>query len=90
LHHQEFDLIIVAQVMPGKSGTEFNEFLSSREKFNRMKIILIPSYLQQDDVLSAIEKGVRNIIIKTFNHQQTASQVAELFNLSPDDVDNLG
>lgn len=86
--NQEFDLIIVDHVMPGKLGTEFISHLRSSVKFNRMKIILISGYLQQEDVLGAIEMGVKHIIVKPFTRQQIVSQVAELLNISPDDGDN--
>ena len=39
--NQEFDLLIIDHVMPGKLGIEFIHHLKTSVKFNRMKIILI-------------------------------------------------
>lgn len=85
--NQEFDLIIVDHVMPGKLGIDFIQHLRSSVKFNRMKIILISGYLQQGDVLSAIEMGVKHIVVKPFTRQQIVGHVAELLNISPDEID---
>lgn len=82
--NQEFDLLIIDHVMPGKLGIEFIQHLRTSVKFNRMKIILISGYLQQEDVLSAIQLGVKNIIVKPFTRQQIVSQVAELLKINPD------
>ena len=82
--NQEFDLLIIDHVMPGKLGIEFIQHLRTSVKFNRMKIILISGYLQQEDVLSAIQLGVKNIIVKPFTRQQIVSHVAELLKINPD------
>ncbi len=82
--NQEFDLLIIDHVMPGKLGIEFIQHIRTSVKFNKMKIILISGYLQQEDVLSAIQLGVKNIIVKPFTRQQIVSQVSELLKINPD------
>ena len=82
--NQEFDLLIIDHVMPGKLGIEFIQHLRTSVKFNKMKIILISGYLQQEDVLSAIQLGVKNIIVKPFTRQQIVAQVADLLKIAPD------
>ena len=52
-----------------------------------MKIILISGYLHQGDVLSAIEMGVKHIVVKPFTRQQIVGHVAELLNISPYEID---
>ncbi len=81
--NQEFDLLIIDHVMPGKSGIEFVEQLKSSIKFNRLKFILISGYLQQEDVLKAIHLGVKNVVVKPFTRQQLVSQVGEVLKISP-------
>lgn len=82
--NQEFDLLIIDHVMPGKMGIEFIQHLRSSVKYNKLKIILISGYLQQEDVLNAIQLGVKNIIVKPFTRQQIVSQVGEVLKLTPD------
>ncbi|HLW56688.1 MAG TPA: response regulator [Bacteriovoracaceae bacterium] len=80
--NQEFDLMIIDHVMPGKPGLEYIEMLRSSLKFQKTKIILISGYLEQEDVLKAINLGVKNIIVKPFNRQQIISQVEEVLQIT--------
>lgn len=84
LLNQEFDLLIIDHVLPGKLGVEFIEQLKNSVKFNRMKIILISGYLQQEDVLTAIQYGVKNIVVKPFTRQQLVSQVSDVLKIPVD------
>lgn len=79
--NQEFDLLIIDHVMPGKMGVEFIQSIKTSVKFNRMKIILISGYLQQEDVHTAIQLGVKNIIVKPFTKQQMVGEVANLLKI---------
>jgi CheY-like chemotaxis protein len=83
--NQEFDLMIVDHVMPGKVGIEFIEQIRNSIKFNRVKIILISGYLQQEDVLQAIKFGVKHIVVKPFSRQQLVNQVADILDISIED-----
>lgn len=79
--NQEFDLLIVDHILPGKLGIEFIEHLRSSMKFNRLKIILISGYLEQEDVLTAIQLGIKNIVVKPFNRAQLLAQVKEVLKI---------
>ncbi len=85
--NQEFDLIIMDHVMPGKAGIEFIEQLRSSVKFNKMKIILISGYLQQEDVLTAIKYGIKHIIVKPFTRQQIVSHVADILKINMEELE---
>lgn len=80
--NQEFDLLIIDHVMPGKSGVDFIDHLKSSVKFNRLKVILISGYLQQEDVLHAIELGVKHIVVKPFTRQQLLAQVNDILKIN--------
>lgn len=83
--NQEFDLIIVDHVMPGKAGIEFIEQLRNTVKFSKIKVVLISGYLQQEDVLTAIQLGVKHIIVKPFTRQQLVSHVADVLKIDLED-----
>ncbi len=83
--NQDFDLLIIDHVMPGKAGIEFIEQLRNSVKFNKLKIILISGYLQQEDVLQAIQFGVKHIVVKPFTRQQLVNQVADILKLSQEE-----
>lgn len=82
--NQEFDLVIMDHVMPGKPGIEFIEQLRNSVKYNKLKIILISGYLQQEDVLTAIQLNIKNIVVKPFTRQHLVQQVSEILKINPD------
>lgn len=81
LINQEFDLLITDHVLPGKLGIDFVKNLRQSVKFNRLKVILISGYLQQEDVLKAIGVGVRNVLVKPFTRQQLIQQVNDVLGI---------
>jgi two-component system response regulator ResD len=82
--NQEFDLLIIDHVIPGKMGIDYIKQLRTSVKFNRTKIMLISGYLQQEDVLHAIELDVKNIVVKPFTRQQIINEVSEILKITPD------
>ncbi len=82
--NQDFDLIIIDHVMPGKAGIEFVEQLRNSVKYSKLKVILISGYLQQEDVLTAIKFGIKHIVVKPFTRQQLVNQVADILKISLD------
>lgn len=81
LINQEFDLLITDHVLPGKLGIDFIKNLRQSVKFNRLRVILISGYLQQEDVLRAIGVGVRNVLVKPFTRQQLIQQVNDVLRI---------
>lgn len=81
--NQDFDLVIVDHVMPGKPGIEFIEQLRNSVKFGKVKVLLISGYLQEEDVLQAIKLGVKNIVVKPFTRQQLVQQIGDILKISP-------
>lgn len=82
--NQEFDLVIMDHVMPGKPGIEFIEQLRNSVKYNKLKIILISGYLQQEDVLTAIQLNIKHIVVKPFTRQHLIQQVSDILKISPE------
>lgn len=83
--NQDFDLVITDHVMPGKAGLEFIEQLRNSVKYNKIKVILISGYLQQEDVQQAIKLGIKNVIVKPFTRQHLVGQVAEIMKINLED-----
>lgn len=83
--NQEFDLIVIDHVMPGKAGIEFIEQLRHSVKYNKLKVILISGYLQQEDVLTAIQLGIKHIIVKPFTRQHLINQVSDILKINLED-----
>lgn len=83
--NQEFDLIVIDHVMPGKAGIEFIEQLRHSVKYNKLKVVLISGYLQQEDVLTAIQLGIKHIIVKPFTRQHLINQVSDILKINLED-----
>jgi two-component system, chemotaxis family, chemotaxis protein CheY len=81
LQNQEFDLLIVDMILTGKSGLDLIKQLRSNPKYNRLKIVLISGYLQQENVIQAVQFGVRQILVKPFTKQQIISHVEEALSI---------
>lgn len=64
--NQDFDIFLIDNVMPGKTGIEFALHLKRSIKYSRTPILLMSGALVQDDVIRAMEGGIKDIIVKPF------------------------
>lgn len=64
--NQDFDIFIIDNVMPVKNGIDFAIHLRKSIKYAKTPIILMSGALQQDDVIKAMDAGLRDIIVKPF------------------------
>lgn len=81
MQNQYFDLVIVDFAMPNKSGIEFIINIKQILKFNHIRFLLISGCLQKTDVLSAMNFGVKNILVKPFTRSQLVEKVFKLLNI---------
>ncbi len=79
--NQNFDLLILDHMLPGKHGIEFAETLKKSVKFHSLKILLISGFLQQEDVLHSVDLGIKHILVKPFTRQQLAEKVSLMLEL---------
>ncbi len=75
LSNQEFDLVLIDNVMPGKLGIDFAVTLKRSIKYGKLPIVLMSGALQQDDVLKAIDAGIRDILVKPFSLKQLNEKI---------------
>ena len=52
--------------MPNMSGTEFTKVLRSREDGRHVPILMVTARSVKEDILTAMEAGVNNYIVKPF------------------------
>ncbi|MFW5871732.1 MAG: response regulator [bacterium] len=81
MSNQSFDIIIVDQVMPGKSGLELAEHVKKIPKYHNVKILLISGCLQKEDVIKALNLGIKHVLVKPFTHQQLFEKMENLLGL---------
>lgn len=77
MSNQVFDVILIDNVMPGRSGIDYALSLKKSIKYSRGPIIILMSgALQQEDVLKAMEGGLKNILVKPFSLKQLNDKIA--------------
>jgi len=81
MQNQDFDLVIVDQVMPTKDGLSFIEQSMRTLKFKNIKYILISGYLKEEDVHRALQLGVQNVLVKPFTKQQLLEKIAGIYKI---------
>jgi DNA-binding response OmpR family regulator len=77
LSNQEFDIILIDNVMPGKLGIDFAVSLKKTLKYSRTPMILMSGALQQEDVVKAIDAGLKDILVKPFSLKQLNDKIAQ-------------
>ena len=85
LSNQEFDLVVIDNIMPRKLGVDYALFLKRSFKYSKLSIVLMSGALKQDDVLKAVEVGIKDVLVKPFTLKQFGEKIAPYvrkFNLS--------
>lgn len=76
LSNQSFDLIIIDNILPIKLGIDYALFLRRSIKYAQLPIILMSGALQQEDVLKAVEGGIKDVLVKPFTLKQLSEKIA--------------
>lgn len=76
LSNQEFDLLVIDNIMPRKMGIDYALFLRRSIKYSKLSIILMSGALQQEDVLRAVEGGIKDVLVKPFTLKQFGEKIA--------------
>lgn len=85
LSNQDFDLMLIDNILPNKMGIDYALFLRRSIKYSQLPIILMSGALQQEDVLKAVEGGIRDVLVKPFTLKQLADKLVPFiakFNLN--------
>lgn len=76
LSNQDFDLVVIDNIMPRKLGIDYAILLRRSIKYSKMSIVLMSGALQQEDVLKAVEGGVKDVLVKPFTLKQFGEKIA--------------
>lgn len=77
LNHEKYDLLILDNRMPGKSGLEILEAVNGTKA--SQKVILMTAYATVNDAVSSMKLGAVDYIQKPFDNDQLISMVNRLF-----------
>lgn len=76
LKQQDFDLVVVDWYMPGKSGLEILRQL--RGQGSEVPVIMVTAEAMRDQVLTAIQAGATDYLIKPFEAATLRTKVAKV------------
>ncbi|PIP94900.1 MAG: hypothetical protein COW00_14355 [Bdellovibrio sp. CG12_big_fil_rev_8_21_14_0_65_39_13] len=78
LENQEFHVLILDQNLPGKSGVEFVRQLRKMLKHSSIRVVLMSAILSKEDVQSALQVGIDDILVKPFTFAQMMAKIRPL------------
>jgi len=64
--------------MPNMSGTEFTKVLRSRDDGRHVPVLMVTARSVKEDILTAMEAGVNNYIVKPFTPQVLKEKIDAL------------
>jgi len=64
--------------MPNMSGTEFTKVLRSRDDGRHVPVLMVTARSVKEDILTAMEAGVNNYIVKPFTPQVLKKKIDAL------------
>ena len=76
LSNQEFDLVVIDNIMPRKMGIDYALFLKRSFKYSKLSIMLMSGSFQQQDILRAIEGGIKDVLVKPFTLKQFGQKLS--------------
>lgn len=71
-------LVITDWNMPNMTGTEFTKVLRSREDGRTVPVLMVTARSVKEDILTAMEAGVNNYIVKPFTPQVLKEKIDAL------------
>lgn len=76
LSNQEFDVMVIDNIMPRKMGIDYAILIKRSLKYQKMGIIVMSGALAQEDVLKAVEGGIKEVLVKPFSLKQFAEKIS--------------
>ncbi len=73
------ELIVLDQMMPGKSGKEVVKELRKDEKFFKIPIVMVTGLNSEDDKVAALEIGADDYVTKPFSIKELVARIHALY-----------
>lgn len=78
LRANEPDLLLLDQILPGKTGVEAVREVRSSEKFAKLPIIMVTGLSGEDDKVTALDLGADDYVTKPFYPKELAARIKAL------------
>lgn len=80
LENQDFDLLIIDKVLPGKSGVDLIKQLKRSLRYANKQVILMSGNMERVDVYRMIHLGISDLIVKPFTFMQVKERIGKILN----------
>jgi len=77
---EPIEFIISDWNMPHMSGLDFLKKLRAREDTKKLPFLMITAEAEQSNVITAVQAGVNNYIVKPFSAQTLKEKIDKIFN----------
>lgn len=77
---EPFEFVISDWNMPNMSGLDFLKKLRARDDTNKLPFLMITAEAEQSNVITAVQAGVSNYIVKPFSAQTLKEKIDKIFN----------
>ena len=74
----EFDAVVLDAMMPIMDGYEVLRKLREDERFRDLPVIMLTARKQQDDIVSALELGANDYVVKPFIPEELMVRLSRL------------
>jgi two-component system, chemotaxis family, chemotaxis protein CheY len=78
LYNDSFGFVITDWNMPNMSGTEFTKALRERADGRDVPVLMVTARSVREDILTAMEAGVNNYVVKPFTPQVLKEKIDAL------------
>jgi two-component system, chemotaxis family, chemotaxis protein CheY len=78
LYDDSFGFVITDWNMPNMSGTEFTKALRERADGRDVPVLMVTARSVREDILTAMEAGVNNYVVKPFTPQVLKEKIDAL------------
>lgn len=68
-------LILLDWNMPGMNGLEFLQKIKSNVSFTQIPIIMVTTEAEKENVIKALQNGVKNYILKPFTNEELTQKI---------------
>lgn len=77
--NEPFDFILSDWNMPGMTGLDLLKNVRADERFKKTPFLMVTAEGEQGNVVTAVQAGVSNFIVKPFNNKTLLDKIEKIF-----------
>lgn len=82
LSKNHFDLVIMDWALPSVNGVSLTKWMRQKESYSRTPVIMVTSKDQPEDVLTAVESGVNEYVLKPVDKEILRAKINKVLGIN--------